>query len=92
MIKIIIILTLLIKFQISDPVSSMEYYCNTTSKYCGNGKFSKKILPAIHTFFPPLPSHLLQMTFFCKASCLVEPLYMSSKDTWQKKEKNAHVY
>uniref|UniRef100_A0A8C0X4A3 Uncharacterized protein n=1 Tax=Castor canadensis TaxID=51338 RepID=A0A8C0X4A3_CASCN len=30
-------------------------------------------------FLPPRPSHLSQITFFCRASFLVAPLYKSSK-------------
>uniref|UniRef100_A0A8C0KN53 Uncharacterized protein n=1 Tax=Canis lupus dingo TaxID=286419 RepID=A0A8C0KN53_CANLU len=32
-------------------------------------------------FLPPRPSHLSQITFFCRASFLVAPLYRSSKVT-----------
>uniref|UniRef100_A0A8C7AH14 Uncharacterized protein n=1 Tax=Neovison vison TaxID=452646 RepID=A0A8C7AH14_NEOVI len=32
-------------------------------------------------FLPPRPSHLSQITFFCRASFLVAPLYKSSKVT-----------
>merc|ERR550519_2331450 len=31
--------------------------------------------------FPPTPSHPSQMTFFCRASFLTLPLYMSSRET-----------
>uniref|UniRef100_A0A8C6GGW6 Uncharacterized protein n=1 Tax=Mus spicilegus TaxID=10103 RepID=A0A8C6GGW6_MUSSI len=31
-------------------------------------------------FLPPRPSHLSQITFFCRASFLVAPLYKSSKN------------
>lgn len=33
---------------------------------------------------PELPSHLSQITFFCSASFLIAPLYISSKltDNW----------
>uniref|UniRef100_A0A8C9PJH3 Uncharacterized protein n=1 Tax=Spermophilus dauricus TaxID=99837 RepID=A0A8C9PJH3_SPEDA len=32
-------------------------------------------------FLPPRPSHLSQITFFCRASFLVAPLYKSSNVT-----------
>uniref|UniRef100_A0A8C7EJ48 Uncharacterized protein n=1 Tax=Neovison vison TaxID=452646 RepID=A0A8C7EJ48_NEOVI len=32
-------------------------------------------------FLPPRPSHLSQITFFCRASFFVAPLYKSSKVT-----------
>lgn len=35
----------------------------------------------LFTSFPPLPSHFLQITFFCKASFRIVPLYKSSSDT-----------
>uniref|UniRef100_A0A8D0JFV4 Uncharacterized protein n=2 Tax=Sus scrofa TaxID=9823 RepID=A0A8D0JFV4_PIG len=45
--------------------------------------FRTDLLPmALHStapFLPPWPSHLPQITFFCRASFLVAPLHRSSK-------------
>ena len=43
------------------------------------------------TCLPPRPSHFLQMTFLCKASFLIVPLYKSSNETLSKKTQYSRI-
>ena len=70
----------------------MEHYCNTTSKYCGNGKFSKKISTSNTHLLSSSSLTLATDDIFLQSKLSCRTIVHVFQGHLAKKKKKKHMY